>query len=95
MTEAEREEKYKRLEEQLEQHQSWPGVYMFKFIIPADNRKLSQVENLFNSEESEVTIRQSKKGNFISITAKELMLSPAKIIERYRMAEGIEGLMSL
>lgn len=95
MTEDEKEEKYKKLEAQLADHQEWPAVYMFKFIIPADNKKLSQVENLFDTQEAEVTVRQSRKGNFLSITAKELMLSPQKVIERYRMAEGIEGLMSL
>lgn len=95
MTEKEKEEKYKNLEVQLAQHQEWPAVYMFKFIIPADNQKLSQVENLFNTEEAEVTVRQSSKGNYVSITAKELMLNPEKVIERYRDAEGIEGLISL
>lgn len=95
MTEKEKEERYKNLEVQLEKDQAWPAVYMFKFIVAADNKKLSQVENLFNSEEAQVTVRQSRKGNFVSITAKELMLSPEKVIQRYRDAEGIEGLISL
>ncbi|MGB0176452.1 MAG: DUF493 domain-containing protein [Owenweeksia sp.] len=89
MTDKEREEKYKKLEAALRESLSWPNVYMFKFIIPADNRILAQVENLFNSKEAEI------KGNFLSITVKELMMSPEKVIERYQMAEGIEGLMSL
>lgn len=95
MTEKEKEEKYKSLEIQLAKDQSWPAVYMYKFIIPADNKKLSQVENLFNSEEAEVTVRQSRNGNYLSITAKELMLSPENVIGRYREAENIEGLISL
>lgn len=95
MTEKEKEEKYKSLEIQLAQHQEWPSVYMYKFIIPADNKKLSKVESLFNSEEAEITVRESRKGNFISITVKEMMMSPGKIIERYKQAEGIEGLISL
>ncbi len=95
MTDKEREEKYQALETALKESLSWPSVYMFKFIIPADNRTLAQVENLFNSKESEINVRESRKGNFLSITVKEMMMSPEKVIERYRMAEGIKGLMSL
>ncbi|MDX5327063.1 MAG: DUF493 family protein [Bacteroidota bacterium] len=89
------EDKYEKLKEQLNAGTSWPSVYMFKFIVPADNQKIAQVENLFNTTEAEVTMRTSKNGNFISITAKEMMMSADKVIERYRQAEGIEGLISL
>ena len=95
MTEKEKEERYLKLKEQLAESQSWPAIYMFKFIIPADNQKLSQVESLFNSKEAEVSVRTSRKGNFLSITAKELMIDPERVIDRYRKAEGIEGLISL
>ncbi len=88
------EEKWKALEEKLAE-QEWPAVYMFKFIVPADNQRIAQVEKLFNTSEAEVTMRTSKKGNFVSITAKEMMMSPQKVIERYKMAGGIEGLISL
>ncbi len=92
---SDRKEKYEKLKSQLEEGFAWPGVYMFKFIIPADNKKLAQVENLFNTEESSVRIRQSSKGNYVSITAKELMLGPEQVIERYLEAEKIEGLIAL
>jgi putative lipoic acid-binding regulatory protein len=88
------ESKWQTLKEKLET-QSWPRIYMFKFIVPADNKRIAQVENLFNTREAEVTMRTSSKGNFVSITAKELMLSADAVIERYRSAEGIEGLISL
>lgn len=90
-----RKEKYQKLQEQLEQGFDWPTVYMFKFIVPADNAKIAQVENLFNAKEAQISIRNSRKGNFVSITAKEMMMSPEKVIDRYLKAEGIEGLISL
>ena len=80
---------------QLTDNFDWPTVYMFKFIVPADNSKIAQVESLFNSEEAEISLRNSRKGNFVSITAKEMMLSPEKVIDRYVKAEGIKGLISL
>ncbi len=89
------EEKYKKLKEQLAQGFEWPTVYMFKFIIPADLKRQAQVENLFNTEEAQVTIRQSRKGNYLSITAKEMMMNPDRVIDRYLEAEKIEGLIAL
>ncbi|NVK04746.1 MAG: DUF493 family protein [Flavobacteriia bacterium] len=89
------EAKYEKLREQLQELESWPSVYMFKFIVPADNQKVAQVEALFDTEESEVTMRTSKNGNFVAVTAKELMVNPEAVIARYKDAEGIEGLMSL
>ena len=92
---SDRKQKYEKLKAQLSEGFDWPSVYMFKFIIPADNKRLAKVENLFNTQESRVRIRQSSKGNYISVTAKEMMMSPDKVIERYLEAEKIEGLIAL
>lgn len=89
------EAKYEKLRQQLQELEKWPSVYMFKFIVPADNQKVAQVEALFDTEESQVSMRTSKNGNFVAVTAKELMMNPEAVIARYRDAEGIEGLMSL
>lgn len=88
------EEKWKALEEKLAD-EKWPQIYMYKFIVPADNKRIAQVEKLFNTREAEVSMRTSKKGNFVSITAKEMMLSPDKVIARYKEAAKIEGVISL
>jgi putative lipoic acid-binding regulatory protein len=79
----------------LEENYKWPCLYMFKFICPAKNENIAHLESLFNSESSEVIIRQSSKGNFVSITAKEIMLSPENVLNRYKEVEQIPGLLSL
>lgn len=92
---SERKKKYEKLREQLKEGFEWPTVYMFKFIIPADNKRLAKVEGLFNTKESRVTTRQSRKGNYISVTAREMMMNPDRVIDRYMEAEKIEGLIAL
>jgi hypothetical protein len=87
-------DKWESLREKLNA-EKWPNVYMFKFIVPADNRKVAQVENLFNSKEAQIQMRSSRNGNYVSITAKEVMMSADKVIERYQSASDIEGLISL
>lgn len=85
---------YSSLREKLEANNEWPRVYFFKFIVPSDNKKLAQVEALFGPE-AEVSLKQSSKGTFVSVSAKELMLSADRIVERYEKASEIEGLMAL
>jgi uncharacterized protein len=85
---------YENLKQKLEEQTKFPSVYMFKFIIPSDNKKLAQVESLFGKE-AQITTRQSSSNKFISVTAKELMINADEIIAVYKNAEKIEGIMSL
>ncbi|HKL02369.1 MAG TPA: DUF493 family protein [Cryomorphaceae bacterium] len=84
-----------RIKVALDANHNWPSVYMFKFIVPSDNEKIAKVEALFNSNTAELKMSQSKKGNYTSITAKEVMTNSEKVLECYREASKIEGLMAL
>ena len=90
-----REQFYKKLKKKLKKDTSFPTKYLFKFIVPADNKKIAAVESLFDSSTAQINIRTSKKGNFVSISAKEMMLSVDGVIERYEKAAKIEGIISL
>jgi hypothetical protein len=85
---------YTGLLSKLQQHGTWPQVFVFKFIIPNDNQKLAQTEGLFGPE-AHVTINPSRTGKYLSVSAKELMLTPEEVINQYKKAGQIEGLMSL
>ncbi|GCD79701.1 DUF493 family protein [Schleiferia thermophila] len=73
----------------------WPQVYYFKFIVPADNKLIARVQSLFNSQEANISMRRSSKGKYITISAKEMMLSAESVVERYKKASEIEGIISL
>jgi hypothetical protein len=88
------EEQYEKLKEVLNKHTSWPTVYMFKFIIPADNKKIALVESKF-SETAIISQHESANGKYISITIKEVMLNADTIIQKYKEMTGIEGLIAL
>lgn len=88
------EDKFGDLRKKLDETQSYPSVYMFKFIMEADNRKIALVENLF-SENAEIYTKESGKGNYISITVKEVMMSTEEIIGIYEKAADIKGVMFL
>lgn len=79
----------------LEQNYKWPALYMFKFICPANNESVAQLQDLFDPEVAELSMRPSSKGNYVSFTARELMMDPDAVVERYQRAKGIKGLISL
>ena len=47
------EDKFLELKKKLDETLSYPTVYMFKFILEADNRKIALIENLF-TEDAEI-----------------------------------------
>lgn len=85
---------WKGLREKLEER-SWPAVYLFKFIVPADNQKVAQTEALFDADTAQIELRKSKTGKFVSVSAKEMMMDVDSVIKRYQEAVKIPGLMAL
>lgn len=86
-------DKYDKLKEQLEL-QEWPGVFMFKFIVPNQSDLIARTTALFDNA-VDLAFNQSKTGKYVSVTAKEMMLDVDTIIAKYKEAEKIEGLISL
>ncbi len=82
------------LREQLAKSYTWPTVYMFKFIAPAENRIFALLHDLF-PDHAEFSNRHSAGGKYVSITVKEVMLNVDEVISRYEKASAIEGVIVL
>jgi putative lipoic acid-binding regulatory protein len=77
--------------EKLEEHYAWPALYMYKFIVPTGQE--DQVKKLFPLHT--VTEKLSKQGNYTSVTIQVMMQSSDAVIEMYRRASQIEGIVAL
>ena len=88
-----KDEQFDNLRELLNKENNWPMVYMFKFIIPADNHKIALVESKF-SDEAVISHKESSNGKYFSITVKEVMLNADSIIDKYKEMNDINGLMA-
>jgi putative lipoic acid-binding regulatory protein len=86
---------YKRLKKKLKKDSSFPSKYLFKFIVPSDDHKIMQVENMFNHLGAVVNKTSSKTGKFTSISILVVMKKADDIISKYIEAEKIEGIISL
>ncbi len=79
------------LRKKLESIHSWPSVYMFKFIVPAE--KEGDVLSLF--PRNETSSKSSKNGRYVSVTAEVMIGSTDQVIEVYEKAYQIEALIAL
>ncbi|MFP4089985.1 MAG: DUF493 family protein [Cyclobacteriaceae bacterium] len=77
--------------QKLDKIHKWPSLYMFKFIVPSGREE--EVFALF--PKNDLSTRESSKGNYISVTAKVMMGSSEAVMEKYREAHKIEGVLAL
>lgn len=90
------EEFYKKLRSQLYETASWPSEYLYKFIVPTDQKKINQIEDLFNNLGAVITTKESGKGTYTSVSVNVDMKDPDAVIAKYKeVAENVEGVISL
>lgn len=82
---------YQAFREKLDLEHKWPGLYIFKFIVPSE--KEDEIYNIL--PEKYWTKRHSRSGAYTSFTAKVNMNSSDDVIEIYKLAHEIEGLIAL
>jgi len=75
---------YERFHGQLEASQDWPGLYMFKFIVKSKSLQVEKLKKLFDNSQKEVSLVNSSKNTFQSLTIKIQMASPDEVIDIYK-----------
>ncbi|WP_299222807.1 DUF493 family protein [uncultured Aquimarina sp.] len=90
------EEFYKKLKAQLADTALWPTAYLYKFIVPTDSDKVSQIEGIFDNLGAVITTKQSKNGKYTSVSVNVRMKNPDHVIIKYKeVAVKVEGVISL
>jgi putative lipoic acid-binding regulatory protein len=89
------EEFYKRLKEQLSDSNTWPSNYLYKFIVPTDDTKIKQIQDIFDNTGAVIESKQSKKGTYTSISVTVNLKDPDAVIEKYKEVGRVEGVISL
>jgi len=77
--------------QKLDQQYNWPALYMFKFIVPRG--KEQGIKRLF--PKNDILKKQSKKGNYSSLTIQMMLNSSEEVIRIYTEAGQVEGVISL
>lgn len=77
--------------DKLDKFYAWPALYTFKFIVKAG--KEDELRNLFPLHTD--TAKPSKNGNYTSITFQMMMPNAQAVIDVYKKAAVIEGIIAL
>lgn len=90
------EEFYSKLRAQLYDTTDWPSEYLYKFIVPSDEKKIKTIEDLFNNQGAVINKVESKKGKYTSVSINVNMKNPEEVIAKYKeVGEKVEGVISL
>ncbi|TAE73685.1 MAG: DUF493 family protein [Bacteroidetes bacterium] len=86
---------WETLKTKLDETESFPLLYMFKFVLPSDNHKIALLTKQFEEQNGEITMRTSATGKHTSITIRLVVLSSEEVINHYKRATNIEGVIML
>lgn len=89
------EEFYTKLKAQLSDTSIWPGPYLYKFIVPTDTSKITQIENIFDNMGAVINTKESRTGKYTSISINVRMKDPDAVIAHYKEVGQIDGVISL
>jgi len=83
---------YTTFAQRLDQAHTWPCCYTFKFIVPKNRQ--NEVTKLFGPR-TPMKKTASRTGKYISITVETSMESSAQVIDVYKRAATIQGIVML
>lgn len=97
MQDKQQDEFYNKLRRQLEKLDKWPGLYLFKFILPTTHEKeLQKLSSLFDDMGAVIKTKQSSKGKYTSVSIHVKMKSPEDVVEKYKeVGQEVDGVISL
>ncbi|MEO7976069.1 DUF493 family protein [Flavobacterium sp.] len=86
---------YERLKVELDNSNTWPAEYLYKFIMPSVGDNVERVEKAFDNMGAVIKTTKSKTGKFTSVSIDVTMNSADEVISKYKEVSTIEGIVSL
>ena len=92
---SDKDDFYSKLKIQLEDTTDFPADYLYKFIVPASENQVTEVESIFNNTGAVIKTKNSKTGKYVSVSIILKLNSSDEIIAYYKKVEKIKGIISL
>jgi hypothetical protein len=89
------DEFYERLKVELDNSNTWPDIYLFKFIVPNIDDNVLRVEDAFNCMGAVIKTTKSRTGKYTSISIDVTVKDAQEIIDKYKEVSTIKGIVSL
>lgn len=89
------EDFYESLKQKLEYHHDFPEDYLFKFIIPTDEAKLTEIYKVFDGIKFTLGNRESKNGKYTACNINAFVLDADQVVRIYKEVSKIEEVILL
>jgi uncharacterized protein len=86
---------FDNLREKLNGLNTWPSIYLFKFIFLDDAQKTDQILELFDPKVDVMEMKSSASGKYNALSVRKHVNSAEEIIAVYESVAKIEGVISL
>ena len=86
---------YSKFKTQLETTMHFPSIYTYKFIVPNSTDASTRIKEIFDATGAVISARPSARGTYSSITISVMMESADDVIDKYRKAAEIDGVVML
>lgn len=90
-----RDEFYTKLKGSLEETTTFPGPYLYKFIVPASGGQLDLIKAIFKDTKADINTKASRTGKYDSISISLTVKDADQVISFYKEVDQIEGVISL
>jgi hypothetical protein len=95
MTNQEIEEFYTKLKSELEKTTVFPAEYLYKFILPTGEDKKAAIRAVFATTTATIEEKPSSSGKYTAYSIRLKVQNPDEVIDYYKEAGKIEGIISL
>ena len=89
------DEFYRGFLKKLEISHSWPGKYMFKFIMPSNSSYIEELILIFKGVEVNISRKYSANRKFLSISFNAKLDFPEEVVRIYKKTSHFKGLIRL
>tara|TARA_B100000575_G_scaffold268495_1_gene247445 strand:+ start:1635 stop:1925 length:291 start_codon:yes stop_codon:yes gene_type:complete len=89
------EEFYRKFLKKLKISHSWPGKYMFKFIMPSNSLHIEELISIFEGIDVNISRKYSANKKFLSISFNTYLDFPEEVVKLYKKTSHFEGLIRL
>ncbi len=86
---------YLTFKKKLEELHTFPSVYIFKFIMSAEQSNIARLHSIFENANASISSRDSKNGKYSSFTIKAPVSDADDVVLYYRQVSAIDGVMML
>ncbi|KQR91466.1 hypothetical protein ASG01_13925 [Chryseobacterium sp. Leaf180] len=89
------EEFYESLREKLNNNYDFPDDYPFKFIVPSDDVKLTEIYRAFDGIKFTLSNRESRNGKYTACNISAFVLDADQVIKIYKEVGKVENVILL